>query len=295
MYRFEDASCFVVACDNCRTETILPHPGTNQLHDFYTDYYNTETPETNMPLLIERSARLFEDLREAMTLADLTALPYLEVGFGNGASLLAAAQAGMEAVGIDVDQSKVREVANRASRLGLKIDLKCGDLNDEVELEGRFSLIKASQVIEHLLDPVGFVRTLIRVLAPRGYLYLECPNNTAAFLRVKNLLRRQFKRMNFYNSLKIGEHLWGFGKPGLCELLRRLDLDIISCRSYPIRHRYLQPENLVWYPSFAMGVRQSMAYRRAYPLLKASIAVFDRFAYLSADQGMGLRVLARKN
>src|SRR5215831_17948996 len=89
-------------------------------------------------------------------------------------------------------------------------------------------------IIEHMIDPVGFVTGAFDLLSDRGYLYIECPNNLALFLKLKNRLRRKFGRMNFYNSLEIGEHLWGFSQRSMTMFMRVCGYDVVFCKDYPM-------------------------------------------------------------
>jgi SAM-dependent methyltransferase len=219
---------------------------------------------------------------------------YLEVGFGNGASILAAAQLGMECSGFDLDPSNVADVSRRAKALDLDIRVWCGDANQGLEKRETYELIKSSQVIEHLLDPVDFVGSLTRLLSSEGHLYLECPNNSASFLHIKNRLRRPFKRMDFHNSLRINEHLWGFNHFSMIKLLRSHNLDVVFCRDYPVRHRYFQPQNKLWYPHPALSIAQSFSTGDLYPLLKSAISIFDFAASIGCAGGIGLAALAQK-
>jgi SAM-dependent methyltransferase len=190
----------------------------------------------------------------------------------------------------------VSDVSRRAKSLGLSVHIQCGDAaNLALEKGETFDFIKASQIIEHLIDPVGFVDSMSGLLSSDGYLYLECPNNSAAFLQIKNRLRRRFRRMDFYNSLRIKQHLWGFNRASMTELLRAHGYDIVFCRDYPVRHSYLQPENRLWYPSLISGASQSFSRGQPYALLKSLIVIFDWAASLTLSGGLGLAALGRKH
>lgn len=293
-HRFEEDSYYAVRCNVCGVETILPHPDSSQLKEFYSDYHNIRTAEEQIPFLIDRSVELLQALQPRLSLSPGKRLRYMEVGFGNGASLLAAAQLGMEVLGFDLDPSNVREVGDRATARGLEVELRCGDIAEAIAEMESVDFVKASQLIEHLIDPTNFVRSISNLMMPGGYLYLECPNNNAAFLRIKNRLRKRFARMNFYNSLKIGEHLWGFTRPAMTRLLDLSGYEVVFCSSYPLRHRYLQPENLFWYPDPWSGAAESFSTRHAYPFLKSLIPLFDKLAWRALGGGIGLTALARK-
>jgi SAM-dependent methyltransferase len=199
----------------------------------------------------------------------------------------------MQTVGFDLDPNNVSDVVRRLKDRDLHARIQYGDA-DQLNKSELVDFVKASHIIEHLIDPVAFVNRTARLLSPGGYLYMECPNNSATFYRVKNPLRKPFGRMQYYNSLRVRHHLWGFNRTSMTELLRACGYEVVFCRDYPIRHKFLQPENCFWYPSLTSGVMQFLSQRGTYPLLKSLIGVFDLAASATLAEGMGLVALARK-
>jgi 2-polyprenyl-3-methyl-5-hydroxy-6-metoxy-1,4-benzoquinol methylase len=295
VHHFEDNLHYVVACNRCSVQTILPHPTSRDVNEFYADYHVTRTPEEHMPFLINKSIDLFDHLRkEGYLPSNFRTVRYLEAGFGNGASVLAAAQLGMQTFGFDLDPSNVADVLRRLKSMDLRAHVTHGDAHQVLDKGETVDFIKASQIIEHLIDPVEFVNSMSGLLSRDGYLYLECPNNSAAFFQIKNRLRRQFGRMQYYNSLRVSEHLWGFNRASMTELLQTCGDQVVFCADYHIRHKYIQPENRMWYPSVTSGVIQSIFQKGSYPLLKSLIGVFDLAASKTLSEGLGLAALARK-
>ena len=297
LHRFQGEPYCVAGCKACTVETILPHPTRNALKEHYFNYQTTRTPEQQIPDLIAMQIQLFEWLRSHWQAPAAKGTRYLEVGFGNGSSLLAAAQLGMEASGYDLDPNNVADVERRAKALDLQVKIGNGDLNEAraaLERDGKYDLVRASQLIEHVIDPVKFIESMSDLLTPRGYLYLDCPNNAASFLWIKNRLRKSFGRMDFYNSLRLNEHLWGFNRTSMNHLLRGRGFDVVFCTDYPVRHPFFQPENRFWYPSLLVGVRLLASDRKLYPLLKSLIATYDWMMSLTISGGIGLAALARR-
>ena len=97
---------------------------------------------------------------------------YLDVGCGFGFGLDFAARAlGWRAQGID--PSPIAAVG--AGMLGVAIEPRyLGD--DEPGLAGACDVVLASEVVEHVASPIGFVRTLRNVLREGGILMLTTPD-----------------------------------------------------------------------------------------------------------------------
>jgi SAM-dependent methyltransferase len=219
----------------------------------------------------------------------------MEIGFGNGGSLLAAAKLGMPAYGSDLDEHNVGDVKRRAEEMGLKVNLQCKDANEYIDRGETFDLIRASHLIEHLVDPAQFVDSITKLLSPKGFLFLECPNNSATFLRIKNQLRSACQRMDFYNSMRIMEHLWGFNRVSMRRMLERRGYRVLFVTDYPVCHRNFQPETQLWYPTVGRGIRESFEKKQIYPILKASIPLFDQAVSLAFSGGIGLATLAQRS
>ena len=45
------------------------------------------------------------------------------------------------------------------------------------EIEEKFDIITAHQVLEHVENPITFINQILRILRPGGILHLEVPNN----------------------------------------------------------------------------------------------------------------------
>jgi len=291
-HSFADQRHYVVGCRQCGAQTLLPYPTAEEVGRIYHNWDTTRTPEDHVDLLINRHVELYRNLQSFIDF-DLRQASFLEVGFGNGTSLLGAAKFGITQVnGVDLDPQNILDTERRAT--GLDLPVKCwqGDAVTGIP-RGHYQFITAFQLIEHLVNPIAFIANLADRQERGDYLYLECPNNGAAFWKLKNGLSRRFNRLDFYNSLKINLHLWGFDRKSMSKLLHHNGYKVVFCRDYHMRHPYFHPENLLAYPSLGTGIVRSMALRQAYPVLKSFIGAFDLVASI-AGRGMGLAALARR-
>jgi 2-polyprenyl-6-hydroxyphenyl methylase/3-demethylubiquinone-9 3-methyltransferase len=113
------------------------------------------------------------DERSLKPLAGRTAL---DVGCGAGLLCEPLARLGATVTGVDAAPELIAAARAHAEGQGLAIDYRaCG----VEEVPGRFDLVTAMEVIEHVASPPAFLRSLAERLAPGGLLILSTPNRTA--------------------------------------------------------------------------------------------------------------------
>jgi 2-polyprenyl-6-hydroxyphenyl methylase/3-demethylubiquinone-9 3-methyltransferase len=100
----------------------------------------------------------------------------LDVGCGAGLLAEPLARLGAEVTGVDAAAENVAVAQAHADASGLAIDYRAGEL-DTLGL-GRFDLVTAMEVIEHVADKAAFLAGLARHLAPGGLMILSSPNRT---------------------------------------------------------------------------------------------------------------------
>ena len=143
----------------------------NRLLEHYTD-----TPRTPAPLgdLAPDDPRTIA-ARERVDLIRRNAngAEFLEIGFGDGTTLLEASRAGFRATGIDPTRGYLEnEVALKSS--GARIFT--GALEDSGLPPGSFDVIALFLVLEHVSDPRILIAQLRRLLNPKGALIVEVPD-----------------------------------------------------------------------------------------------------------------------
>jgi 2-polyprenyl-3-methyl-5-hydroxy-6-metoxy-1,4-benzoquinol methylase len=112
----------------------------------------------------------------------------LEVGSGSGAFLKQLRDRGISAQGIEYSETAV--IATQAA--GLQVENKSlQDLRDDYA--DQFDAICSFQVLEHVVDPLGFLQDALALLKPGGRLLLAVPNQHS-FLR------------HYYNVLDMPPH-----------------------------------------------------------------------------------------
>ncbi len=113
------------------------------------------------------------DARDPRPLAGKAAL---DVGCGAGLLCEPLARLGAEVTGVDAAAENIAAAAAHAEGEGLDIRYMPGEV---AALDiGRFELVTAMEVLEHVADKPAFIAALAARLAPGGLMILSTPNRT---------------------------------------------------------------------------------------------------------------------
>jgi 2-polyprenyl-3-methyl-5-hydroxy-6-metoxy-1,4-benzoquinol methylase len=165
--RFNREGWNYVECDNCAVIFLSPVPSAQELRAYYNEAYKVSgelyargTERSAPPILKELRLRLPSKGR------------LLEVGCSYGRFLDAARRDGWEVTGIELDDG-----AATYGRENLKLKILSGTLESQVgELEPPYDAIVTLHVIEHVPDPMRFLRLCEKLLKKEGILILKTPN-----------------------------------------------------------------------------------------------------------------------
>jgi SAM-dependent methyltransferase len=100
----------------------------------------------------------------------------LDVGCGYGRNAFLVQSLGAEWIGLDVDS----KVVNNLLEQGLTA--VCGTLEEYARTSPEcFDTILLSQILEHVPEPIPFLRAAFDILKPGGRLYVSCPNSASRY------------------------------------------------------------------------------------------------------------------
>ncbi len=107
-------------------------------------------------------------------------LTILDIGCGTGIMItLPLGSLGYRVTGVDIDEESVK-AAQRVNPYP-HVRFRHGGLSECGAIEPRYDVVVASEVLEHLPDPLAFLRTLRAHLAQDGMLILTTPNGYGWF------------------------------------------------------------------------------------------------------------------
>ncbi|HMT09019.1 MAG TPA: class I SAM-dependent methyltransferase [Pyrinomonadaceae bacterium] len=156
---------------------------------------------------------------------------FLDIGSGAGSLLTAAAENGWNATGTEVSDSAVKALRDRG------YNVFHGFLADAGFEAERFDVVTASEVIEHVDEPLEFVKYVYTILRPGGLFWLTTPHGNGVASR---LLHER------WSQVEPPVHLHLFTRRGLETLLNRVGFGTVKVYSqgvnpyeifYNLRHK----------------------------------------------------------
>ncbi len=166
----------MVRCSSCQFVFLNPRLTSDSLYRFYQHYLPEEEAsiqswERMMKPVFHRAAHLLKQYRKNGRL--------LDVGTGFGFFLAEMKTRGWEAEGVEISQKAMDHAKN-----ALGLTLRLGPLEQAGFPDHHFDAVTGFYIIEHLPNPMVFLRECHRILKPGGLLLLRYPHTTP----IKNLL-----------------------------------------------------------------------------------------------------------
>ena len=161
-----------VICPRCGLIQSNPRMTADEYRSFYSsDFYRRcYEGERYMEAAESRydngyGSHIFKEITKIKKIDGSTSV--LEIGSGGGWNLTPFINSGAKAAGVDYSASLV-ELGKRHG-----INIAQGDIDS---VTGRYDIIIANHALEHMPDPVGFLRKILGLMCEDGILYIGVPN-----------------------------------------------------------------------------------------------------------------------
>lgn len=186
----------VIKCVKCSHVQLYPIPTQEEDKEFYDkemqnvgiNYFFklTELRRLSAPDVDRRATLIRKIIPKSRKI--------LEVGSGDGFFLEKMKSYGYEMTGIEV--SKQRRIKSRKITNVKVLDI---DLVENVPNVGSFNGIALFQVLEHIRDPINFLKNISKLLKPRGKLIVEVPNFNDFQIKLNDAYRDwQYQRAHIH-------------------------------------------------------------------------------------------------
>ena len=215
----------VVACGGCGLLRLSPRPLEAELPQYYPQQYwfsgdrslAGRLEESFRRLLIRDHARF---VQRAYRNAGATG-PMLDAGCGGGLLAGVLRARGVPAMGLDSSADAVKLAWHRHRVPALQ-----GDLRQAPFAPRSLALLSMFHVVEHLLDPVGYLRAAHALLRDNGRLVVQAPNADCLQFRV---LRAR------WSGIDIPRHVQNFRRADLQRLLSSAGFEITRTKHFSWR------------------------------------------------------------
>jgi 2-polyprenyl-6-hydroxyphenyl methylase/3-demethylubiquinone-9 3-methyltransferase len=117
--------------------------------------------------------------RDPRSLSPFTGLRLADIGCGGGLITEPMTRLGFAVTGIDADAQAIATARAHAAASGLAIDYRAADIETLVRAGGRFDVVLALEIIEHVVDRDAFLTALGALLRPGGVFIGATLNRTA--------------------------------------------------------------------------------------------------------------------
>jgi len=214
-------------CPDCLTRFISPTPEPEEIKRFYTpQYYGGDWYKQ------EEKGRVFGHKMLRRGFGE----KILDVGCSLGFFIYGLSRvSGWEVYGTEISPEAAAFARNH-----LGLDVHCGELAEAKYEDQFFDYVRVNNVLEHVSDPLRFLKECRRILRPEGKLYLSVPNGLADSAG----LLKYFHGKQQTPRSKDG-HLFFFSRAALFGLFKASNFEIIDAHTYGIR-RGLRAFG--WYP-----------------------------------------------
>jgi len=214
----------IVRCDECSLVFVSPRLTVGENRDLYDRaYFNGEGFDraANYERVDQqRGSRDGENrgiLDKIRVLKPARQIRILDVGCGTGSLLRALEAAGYsDLVGIDLS-----EYAAQRARRGSSAQVWTGDLIDTPLPDASVDVINATEVIEHVRDPLAFFRKIKALLRPNGIFIYSTGNARGIYARVLG---------RWWPYLHPEGHLFYFSPRTMLRYFDRVDLRPLAMR-----------------------------------------------------------------
>lgn len=183
VYALDGQSYDLLKCPGCGVVFVAPFPDAHRIAALYDDAYFQRDYSFGIvegDYLASEVAREGEYRRVLRSIARLThGRKLLEVGCAAGAFLKDAVFQGWNAVGVDISPWAVKTARER-----FNLDVREGNLEDQKFPSSSFDAVFFGDLIEHLPDPMSFLREVERVVKPHdegGVVVAKVPTYVNSF------------------------------------------------------------------------------------------------------------------
>ena len=188
----------LVSCKKCGMAYIQKFLNNEALKKFYSFMSNYEFENNNFEFtddFKELAKRQYEYLRKELDFNKINSI--LDIGCSNGYTLSLFLKDNIEVLGVEPSQ-KLKKVAKEKYNINVITKF----FNKNIDIDKKFNLIILSHIVEHLMYPSEFIKSLRKNLSQNDFVFIEVP--TISEFTKDCMFHISFEHVNYFNlnSLK---------------------------------------------------------------------------------------------
>jgi len=225
LFRTTDKHFLVVECKNCRLIRLEPRPSLQELARYYPDEY-WYAPQADAASQLEEAYRRFvlrDHVNFVMRAVEASGEKGLlvDVGCGGGLLLRMLRERGLPVLGLETSLAAATSAWKRNG-----VAVVCGDLSKSPIERGTCAAVTMFHVLEHLHDPVSYLRSARDLLVPGGRLVVQVPNASCwQFLMFGE----------HWNGVDVPRHLVNYRERDLESLLDYCGFQVVRRKHFSLR------------------------------------------------------------
>jgi 2-polyprenyl-3-methyl-5-hydroxy-6-metoxy-1,4-benzoquinol methylase len=235
----------VIKCKSCGYAHVHPLPTQAELDAFYLKNFYQEVKtsyfadyERDQDWWVLNYNWLLDDMAALSGKQSLKGLKLLDIGSGPGLFLKAAADIGLDVLGVEPSKE-----AFEYSKKKHKVNVENVTVENLDPKTGKFDIIHASLVLEHILDPLKFISKSAKLLKKGGLLCIVVPND---FNPVQEINVKMGKNQYWVSPF---EHLNYFNRKSLSDLFKKAAMEVVhDTVTFPIDLFLLMDRNYLEQP-----------------------------------------------
>ena len=233
--QFVDNTYKVVQCRNCEVYYVAPKISFTD--DQWAQLYSNEyfALQSNW-LLRKRALELSKRFDNALNYLPQKEIKFLDIGAGEGKTLIEGVKRGWDVTGIDIVDSRIDE----AKTVSIKF-ITAKFIEYEFP-KNQFDFIYLDSVLEHVLNPKEYLQKIKRILTEGGILYVAVPNEDSLFNDVRKIVFSLLGKKNISVKIKPFDspyHINGFNKKSLTYIFDKSNLKIKSMNNTGRKFNFL--------------------------------------------------------
>jgi SAM-dependent methyltransferase len=281
-YKFKGKELRGIKCLTCGLIFIHPQPAPAEIKTLYDENYFTSTDVAIRPhgradylrsVANEREERVYQQ-RLAKMASYQKPGKLLEIGCGPGHFLKSAQRIGWEVTGVEIS-----DFAAKYARDQFGLEVFTGTIEAARLPEYYYDLIFMGDLLEHIPEPVLFLKRVSQFLKNEGIVYIEVPAITnGIFSRFGSLLMKSLGKVKFINLPPY--HLYEYTPRNIRTLLRAAGYTVLK-----LEQKAVAPKDIGLHDNMVLNVGK-MSFQSVNFLLTSITGRFgDRLVLVAKKKG----------